>query len=82
MVIAVEDLDRTIVGFRQLQDSAVFRIDVAASKAGNTVYFNSAIGTAAHRSGMALGTAMTRRTIRFGAQRRYPARIDGSSAGS
>src|SRR5580700_1496128 len=41
MVIAVADLDGTIIGLRRMQDSTVFSIDVAASKARNMVYFNS-----------------------------------------
>src|SRR6266403_1545708 len=43
MVIAVADLDGTIIGLRRMQDATVFSIDVAASKARNMVYFNSAI---------------------------------------
>src|SRR6266481_5256983 len=43
MVIAVADLDGTIIGLRRMQDSPVFSIDVAASKARNMVYFNSAV---------------------------------------
>src|SRR5947208_13583118 len=41
MVIAVADLDGTIIGLRRMQDGTVFSIDVAASKARNMVYFNS-----------------------------------------
>src|SRR5271156_3560837 len=40
MAIAVADLDGTIIGLRRMQDSTVFSIDVAASKARNMVYFN------------------------------------------
>jgi len=81
MVIAVADLDGTIIGLRRMQDSTVFSIDVAASKARNMVYFNSAIRTAADLNGVPLGTAVTNRTISFGAQPLYPPGIDGSSAG-
>src|SRR5216684_3688185 len=35
MVIGVADLDGTIIGLRRMQDSTVFSIDVAASKARN-----------------------------------------------
>jgi len=81
MVIAVADLDGTIVGLRRMQDSTVFSIDVAASKARNMVYFNSAVRTAADLNGVPMGTAVTSRTISFGAQPLYPPGIDGSSAG-
>ncbi|OLE86617.1 MAG: hypothetical protein AUG07_02430 [Acidobacteria bacterium 13_1_20CM_2_60_10] len=81
MVIAVADLDGTIIGLRRMQDSTVFSIDVAASKARNMVYFNSAVRTAADLNGVPMGTAVTNRTISFGAQPFYPPGIDGSSAG-
>jgi len=81
MVIAVADLDGTIVGLRRMPDSTVFSIDVAASKARNMVYFNSGMRTAADLSGVPMGTAVTNRTISFGAQPLYPPGIDGSSAG-
>ena len=81
MVIAVADLDGTIIGLRRMQDSTVFSIDVAASKARNMVYFNSAVRTAADLNGVPMGTAVTSRTISFGAQPLYPPGIDSSSAG-
>src|SRR6266478_4016393 len=81
MVIAVADLDGTIIGLRRMPDSTVFSIDVAASKARNMVYFNSAMRTAADLSGVPMGTGVTNRTISFGAQPLYPPGIDGSSAG-
>jgi uncharacterized protein GlcG (DUF336 family) len=81
MVIAVADLDGTIIGLRRMQDSTVFSIDVAASKARNMVYFNSSARTAADLNGVPMGTAITNRTISFGAQPLYPPGIDGSNAG-
>ena len=81
MVLAVADLDGTIIGLRRMQDSTVFSIDVAATKARNMVYFNSASRTAADLNGVPTGTAVTNRTISFGAQPFYPPGIDGSSAG-
>jgi len=64
-----------------MQDSTVFSIDVAATKARNMVYFNSAIRTVADLTGVPMGTAATNRTIGFGAQPLYPPGIDGSNAG-
>jgi uncharacterized protein GlcG (DUF336 family) len=81
MVIAVADLDGTLIGLRRMSDSTVFSIDVAASKARNMVYFNSASRTAADLPGVPLGTAVTNRTISFGAQPFYPPGIDGSNEG-
>jgi uncharacterized protein GlcG (DUF336 family) len=81
MVIAVADLDGTIIGLRRMQDSTVFSIDVAATKARNMVYFNSASRTATDLNGVPIGTAVTNRTISFAAQPLYPPGIDGSTAG-
>jgi uncharacterized protein GlcG (DUF336 family) len=81
MVIAVADLDGTIIGLRRMQDSTVFSIDVAASKARNMVYFNSSARAAADLNQVPLRTAVTNRTISFGSQPFFPPGIDGSAAG-
>jgi uncharacterized protein GlcG (DUF336 family) len=81
MVIAVADLDGTVIGLRRMADSTVFSIDVAVTKARNMVDFNSASRTSADLNGVPMGTAVTNRTIGFGAQPLYPPGIDGSSAG-
>jgi uncharacterized protein GlcG (DUF336 family) len=81
MVIAVADLDGTIIGLRRMPDATVFSVDVAASKARNMVYFNSSARTAADLNFVPMGTAVTNRTIGFGAQPLFPAGIDGSGPG-
>ena len=81
MVIAIADLDGTIIGLRRMQDSTVFSIDVAATKARNMVYFNSASRTAADLNQVPIGTAVTNRTISFGAQPLFPPGISGSANG-
>ncbi len=81
MVIAVADLDGTIIGMNRMPDATVFSIDVAASKARNMVYFNSMSRTAADLTDVPLGTAVTNRTISFGAQPFYPPGIDGTAPG-
>jgi uncharacterized protein GlcG (DUF336 family) len=81
MVIAVADLDGTIIGLYRMADSTVFSIDVAATKARNMVYFNGGARTAADLFGVPLGTAVTNRTIGYGAQPFFPPGIDGSTAG-
>ena len=81
MAIAIADLDGTIIGFYRMADSTVFSIDVAASKARNMVYFNSAARSSADLTGVPMGTAISNRTIGFGAQPFFPPGIDGSSLG-
>jgi uncharacterized protein GlcG (DUF336 family) len=81
MAIAVADLDGTIIGLYRMADSTVFSIDVAVSKARNMVYFNSAARMAADLPGVPFGTAVTNRTIGFGAQPFFPPGINGSSPG-
>jgi uncharacterized protein GlcG (DUF336 family) len=81
MVIAVADTDGTIIGLRRMKDSTVFSVDVAATKARNMVYFNGPSRTAADLNQVPLGTAVTNRTISFGAQPLFPPGITGSSAG-
>jgi len=81
MAIAVADLDGTVIGLYRMADGTVFSVDVAATKARNMVYFNSAARTAADLSGVPVGTAVTNRTIGFGAQPIYPPGIDGTAAG-
>jgi uncharacterized protein GlcG (DUF336 family) len=81
MAIAVADLDGTIIGLRRMQDSTVFSIDVAASKARNMVYFNSSARTAADLNQVPMGTAVTNRTISFGSQPFFPPGIDGTTPG-
>lgn len=79
MVIAVADLDGTMIGLRRMNDATVFSIDVAASKARNMVYFNSSARSAADLDGVPLGTAVTNRTISFGSQPLFPPGIDDST---
>lgn len=78
MVIAVADLNGTLIGLRRMVDATVFSIDVAASKARNMTYFNSSMRTAADLPGVPIGTAVTNRTISFGAMPLYPPGIGGN----
>jgi uncharacterized protein GlcG (DUF336 family) len=81
MAIAVSDLDGTIIGLRRMPDSTVFSIDVAASKARNMVYFNGLNRLSADLNQVPVGTAVTNRTISFGAEPLFPAGIDASGPG-
>jgi uncharacterized protein GlcG (DUF336 family) len=79
MTIAVADLDGTLLGFYRMPDGTIFSSDVAASKARNVVWF-STVGVT-DMPGVPTGTAVTNRTISFGAQPLFPPGIDGSGDG-
>src|SRR5260370_4646608 len=64
-----------------MADGTVLSMLVGASKARNMVYFNSGARTAGDLTEVQRGTAVTNRTISFGAQPLYPPGIDGSAAG-
>jgi len=81
MMIAVADLDGTIIGLFRMHDATIFSIDVAASKARNVIYFSGPNRTTADLPGVPMGTAVTNRTISFAAQPFYPPGIDGTSPG-
>lgn len=82
MVIAVGDVDGTILALFRMADSTIFSIDVAVAKARNVVYFSSLDpNVALDLPGVPLGTAVTNRTISFGSQPLYPPGIDGTSPG-
>ena len=81
MVISVADLDGTIIGLRRMSDATVFSIDVAATKARNMVYFNGPNRLSSDLNRVPMRTAVTNRTISFGAQPLFPPGIDGTSPG-
>jgi uncharacterized protein GlcG (DUF336 family) len=81
MVISVADLDGTIIGLRRMTDATIFSIDVAASKARNMAYFNGSARLATDLNQVPMGTAVTNRTISFGAEPLFPAGIEGSNPG-
>jgi uncharacterized protein GlcG (DUF336 family) len=76
MVIAVSDVNGDILALYRMPDATVFSIDVAVAKARNVV----ALATSG-LPGVPAGTAVTNRTIGFGAQPLYPPGIDDSNAG-
>jgi uncharacterized protein GlcG (DUF336 family) len=82
MVIAVSDLDGSILALYRMPDATVFSIDVAVAKSRNVVYLSAGSASAqADLPGVPPGTAVTNRTIGFGAQPLFPPGIDGSGAG-
>jgi len=80
-VIAVADLDGSVLALNRMPDATVFSIDVAVAKARNMVYFSSAGVNPSDLPGVPAGTAVTNRTISFGAQPLFPPGIDGTAAG-
>jgi uncharacterized protein GlcG (DUF336 family) len=91
MMIAVSDLGGNLLAVYRMPDATIFSIDVAVAKARNVVYFSNA-GTlpgayaasqpgAIDLPGIPQGTAVTNRTIGFGAQPEFPPGIEGSGNG-
>lgn len=81
MAIAVADLDGSILGLHRMTDSTFFSLDVAVAKARNVIYFSGKDGNKGDLKGVPAGTAVTNRTIGYGAQPLYPPGIDYSSPG-
>jgi uncharacterized protein GlcG (DUF336 family) len=79
MTIAVSDLDGTLLGLYRMPDGTVFSADVAATKARNVIWFSTT--GVRDLPGVPAGTAITNRTIGFGAQPLFPPGIDGSGDG-
>ena len=78
-VIAVSDLDGTLLALYRMPDATVFSVDVAVAKSRNVIYFSG--NAAADLPGVPAGTAVTNRTIGFAAQPLYPSGIDGTAPG-
>ncbi len=81
MAIAVSDLAGNMLGMFRMPDATVFSIDVAASKARNVVYFSGAGRIPNDLPGVPANTAVTNRTVGFGAQSFFPSGIAGSGPG-
>jgi uncharacterized protein GlcG (DUF336 family) len=81
MAIAVSDLNGTLIALYRMMDSTIFSIDVAATKARNVIYFSGSTRQAVDLNQVPTGTAVTNRTIGFGAQPFFPSGIDGSQPG-
>jgi uncharacterized protein GlcG (DUF336 family) len=80
-VIAVADMDGRLLGLNRMPDATIFSIDVAVAKARNVVFFSGPNRTADDLPGVPMGTAVTNRTISFGAQPFFPPGIDYSTPG-
>ncbi|MGH9340526.1 MAG: GlcG/HbpS family heme-binding protein [Acidobacteriota bacterium] len=81
MAIAVSDLEGNLLALYRMADATVFSIDVAVAKSRNVVYFSSQRLHPQDLPEVPPGTAVTNRTISFGAQPFYPPGIDGTAPG-
>jgi uncharacterized protein GlcG (DUF336 family) len=81
MMIAVADLRGALLAVFRMPDATIFSIDVAVAKARNMSFFVGPNRSPADLPGVPIGTAVTARTISFGAQPLFPAGIDNSEAG-
>ena len=81
MVISVSDLAGNLLALFRMPDATIFSIDVAASKARNVTFFSSTRVSPSDLPGVPPGTAVSSRTISFGAQPLFPPGIDGSGPG-
>ncbi len=92
MMLAISDTNGKLLGLFRMDDATVFSIDVAVAKSRNVIWFSDpaidpidtldspgigeTLGTAYDP-----GTAITNRTLSFGAQPLFPSGIDGSQPG-
>ena len=80
-VISVADLDGQIIGSYRMKDSTIFSLDVSVAKARNVIFFSGPDRKEQDLPGVPMKTAVTNRTIEFGAQPLYPPGIDYGGAG-
>jgi uncharacterized protein GlcG (DUF336 family) len=79
-VIAVADLDGSLLALYRMPDATLFSVDVAVAKSRDVVYF-SGTPVAGDLPGVPAGTAVTNRTVDFAGQPLYPNGIDGTQPG-
>ena len=81
MVIAVSNLAGAIIALYRMPDATIFSIDVAVTKSRNVIYFSDVTRVPGDLPGVPIGTAVSARTISFGAQPFFPPGIEGSGPG-
>jgi uncharacterized protein GlcG (DUF336 family) len=81
MVISVSDLSGNILALYRMSDSTIFSVDVAITKSRNVVYFSGPSRDPQDLPGVPQGTAVTNRTIGFGAQIYFPSGIWNTQPG-
>lgn len=80
-VFAISDLDGRLLAVYRQADATVFSVDVSIAKSRNLVYMSSTTLDPQDLPGVPPGTAVTNRTISFGAQPFYPPGINASTPG-
>jgi len=80
-VIAVADLDGKVLALYRMPDATIFSIDVAVAKARNVIFFSGTERGPDDLPGVPMRTAVTNRTISFGAQPFFPPGIDYAMPG-
>lgn len=80
-VIAVSDINGDLLAFYRMPDATIFSADVAVAKSRNVVYFSGSSVNPGDMPGVPPGTAVTNRTISFGAQPFFPPGIDANPPG-
>ena len=78
-VISVADLDGHLIANYRMRDATIFSIDVSVAKARNVIYFTQ--HTSSNMPGVPDGTAVTNRTIEWGAMPYYPPPINFTPVG-
>jgi uncharacterized protein GlcG (DUF336 family) len=81
MMLAVTDRDGALLGLFRMPDATIFSIDVSVAKARNVVFFSGPDRRPDELPEVPIGTAVTNRTLSFGAQPLYPSGIDGTPPG-
>ncbi len=80
-VIAVADLDGQLLALNRMPDATIFSIDVAVAKSRNVIFFSGPNRNSGDLPGVPNNTAVTNRTISFGAQPFFPPGIDYATPG-
>jgi uncharacterized protein GlcG (DUF336 family) len=81
MAIAVADLDGKIIALHRMDDATFFSVDVAIAKARNVIYLSGPDRKQSDLPGVPIGTAITNRTISFGANPFFPPGLDYTTPG-
>jgi len=80
-IISVADINGDLLALYRMPDATIFSADVAVAKSRNVIYFSSSSVNPADMPGVPPGTAVTNRTISFGAQPFFPPGIDANPPG-
>ena len=79
-MIAIADLDGSLLALYRMPDATAFSVDVAVAKARNVVYLSGPDATT-DLPRVPPNTAVTTRTVGFGGQPLFPEGIDGTPPG-